>query len=309
MPINIHKDLPAFSILEGENIFIMDQNRAMHQDIRPLSIAIYNLMPSKIDTETQLLRVLGNTSLQIDITLISPSNHISKNTSIEHLKAFYKSFNDVKHVKFDGLIITGAPVETLDFEEIDYWDEMKEIMDWSKSNVFSTFYICWGAMAGLYYHYGIKKHKRDEKVFGVFSHIRVKNNVKLLRGFDDIFYVPHSRHTEIKEEEVISANGVELLAKSPEAGVYLACSENGRQIFVIGHGEYDDDTLKKEYLRDKEKGLDIEVPKNYFKDDNPENDPVVIWRSHANLLYQNWLNYYVYQETPYDLCTLGAKNG
>ncbi|MCL2322929.1 MAG: homoserine O-succinyltransferase [Oscillospiraceae bacterium] len=301
MPINIPHALPAFEALEKENIFVMDQNRAMHQDIRPLSIAIYNLMPSKIDTETQLLRVLGNTSLQIDITLINPSNHYSKNTPIEHLEAFYQSFDDVRNNKFDGLIITGAPVETMDFEEIDYWDEMKEIMDWSKKNVFSTLYICWGAMAGLYYHYGIKKYITKEKVFGVFSHIKTKDNVKLLRGFDDVFYVPHSRHTEIREEEIDSIGDIELLSKSPEAGVYIVSSKDGRQIFVIGHGEYDNETLRKEYLRDKNKGLEIQIPKNYFKDDDPSNSPIVTWRSHGNLLYQNWLNYYVYQETPYDL--------
>ena len=301
MPINIPHGLPAFNVLESENIFVMDQNRAMHQDIRPLSIAIYNLMPSKIDTETQLLRVLGNTSLQIDITLINPSNHHSKHTSIEHLKEFYQSFDDIKDKKFDGLIITGAPVETLDFEEIDYWEEMKEIMDWSRGNVFSTFHICWGAMAGLYHHYGINKYSIKEKIFGVFSHIKTKNNIKLLRGFDDVFYVPHSRHTEIKEEEINSVNDIELLSKSPEAGVYIVSSKDGRQIFVIGHGEYGGETLKKEYLRDKNKGLEIQIPKNYFRDDNPESIPIITWRSHGNLLYQNWLNYYVYQETPYDL--------
>lgn len=301
MPINIPQALPAFHVLESENIFVMDQDRAIHQDIRPLSIAIYNLMPSKIDTETQLLRVLGNTSLQIDITLINPSNHHSKNTSMEHLKTFYESFDDVKDRKFDGLIITGAPVETLDFEEIDYWNEMKEIMDWSKGHVFSTFHICWGAMAGLYHHYGIKKHITKEKIFGVFSHIKTKNNVKLLRGFDDVFYVPHSRHTELREEEINSIDDIEILAKSQEAGIYIIASKDGRQIYVIGHGEYDSDTLEKEYLRDKNKGLEIQIPKNYFKDDDPSNDPLVTWRSHGNLLYQNWLNYYVYQETPYDL--------
>ena len=301
MPINIPHALPAFDVLEKENIFVMDQNRAIHQDIRPLSIAIYNLMPSKIDTETQLLRVLGNTSLQIDITLINPSNHHSKNTPIEHLEAFYQSFDEIKNVKFDGLIITGAPVETQDFEEIDYWDELEEIMNWSKTNVFSTFHICWGAMAGLYYHYGIKKYITKEKVFGVFSHVKTKDNVKLLRGFDDVFYVPHSRHTEIREEDIDSIGDVEILAKSPEVGVYIVSSKDGRQIFVVGHGEYDGETLKKEYIRDKNKGLDIQIPKNYFKDDDPSSIPIVTWRSHGNLLYQNWLNYYVYQETPYDL--------
>lgn len=301
MPIKIPDNLPAVETLNNENIFVMPEDRAFHQDIRPLRIAILNLMPTKITTETQLLRLIGNTPLQVEIDLLNPKTHESKNTSEEHLMTFYKSFDEVKHQKFDGLVITGAPVEQMNFEEVDYWDELKEIMDWSTHNVYSTLHICWGAQAGLYYHYNIPKYDLSEKMFGVFPHRANKKNVKLLRGFDDEFYVPHSRHTEVRKEDIVSNKDLTLLAESDESGIYIVSAKGGRQIFVSGHSEYDPLTLKSEYDRDVSKGLDIKVPKNYYPQDDPTKDPIVRWRSHANLLFCNWLNYYVYQETPFNL--------
>ncbi|WML37111.1 homoserine O-succinyltransferase [Clostridium sp. OS1-26] len=301
MPIKIQDNLPAVKILNNENIFVMTENRAFHQDIRPLKIAILNLMPTKITTETQLLRLLGNTPLQVEVELLNPKTHISKNTSEEHLMTFYKSFDEVKDQKFDGLIITGAPVEHMKFEEVDYWNELKEIMEWSIHNVYSTLHICWSAQSALYYHYNIPKYELNEKIFGVFSHSATKNNVKLLRGFDDEFFVPHSRHTEVRKEDIEKNKELTLLAESEESGVYIISAKGGRQIFVSGHSEYDPLTLKSEYDRDIAKGLDIKVPKNYYPQDDPTKHPVVKWRSHANLLFSNWLNYYVYQETPFNL--------
>lgn len=299
MPIIIPKDLPATEILENENIFVMNQQRAIHQDIRPLKIAIVNLMPKKIETETQLLRLLGNIPIQVEVELIHTKTYDSKNVSQDHLLSFYKTIDDVKDEKFDGMIITGAPVEKMDFEEVGYWEELKKIMDFSVTNVFSTLHICWGAQAGLYYHYGVKKYLLSEKMFGVFPHEVKKDKVKLLRGFDDEFYVPHSRHTEVRKEDIEKVAEIDILVESDEAGVYIAASKDGKQIFVTGHSEYDANTLKYEYDRDVALGEDIKIPKNYFKDDNPEKEPVVKWRGHSNLLFSNWINYYVYQETPY----------
>jgi homoserine O-succinyltransferase len=301
MPINIPDNLPAFEILTNENIFVMSEERASHQDIRPLKIAILNLMPTKIATETQLLRLIGNTPIQVNIVLFYPVSHIPKHTPANHLVNFYKSFYDIKNEKFDGLIITGAPVEQLDFEDVDYWDELTQIMKWSTQNVCSTLHICWGAQAGLYYHYGIPKYPLKEKMFGVFKH-RVNNkNAKLVRGFDDEFYAPHSRHTEIRRKDIEKVKELEILSESDEAGLYILKTKGGKQIFVMGHSEYEKLTLKYEYERDKQKGIDIKIPKNYFSDDNPHKEPIVRWRGHANLLFSNWLNYYVYQETPYNL--------
>ena len=301
MPIKIPANLPATEVLNRENIFVMDELKALYQDIRPLRIAILNLMPTKIDTETQLLRLLGNSPLQVEVTLLHPKSYHSKNTPISHIKTFYKTFDEICHEKFDGLIITGAPVEHMAFEDVDYWKELTAIMKWSRHNVFSTYHICWGAQAGLYYHYGIPKHPLKQKMFGVFPHKKSKENVKLMRGFDDVFYVPQSRHTETRREDILKCPELELLSESEESGVYIVASKDGRQIFVTGHSEYDKDTLAKEYFRDRDKGLDIAVPANYFQDDDPAKEPVVRWKGHANLLYVNWLNYYVYQETPYDL--------
>ncbi len=301
MPIKIPTDLPASQILTNENIFVMDADRASHQDIRPLKIAILNLMPTKITTETQLLRLLGNTPLQIEVTLLQTKTYESKNTSSEHLGSFYCYFEDVKEQRFDGLIITGAPIETLEFEAVDYWDELTQIMDWSKTNVFSTLHICWGAQAGLYYHYGIPKYLLPEKAFGVFEHHLEQAYVKLFRGFDDTFYVPHSRHTGIRRELLEAHPDLEIMAASPESGVYIVMAQNGRQIFVTGHSEYDPLTLKGEYDRDVSQGKPINIPINYYPNDDPTQPPVVRWRGHANLLFSNWLNYYVYQETPYEL--------
>jgi homoserine O-succinyltransferase len=300
MPIKIPDNLPAAKVLNNENIFVMFEDRAYHQDIRPLRIAILNLMPTKITTETQILRLIGNSPLQVDIVLLHPKNHNSRNTPGEHLMTFYRYFEDIKNKKFDGMIITGAPVEHLEFEEVDYWDELQEIMDWSVHNVFSTFYMCWAAQAGLYHHYGIPKHPLKEKMFGVFPHSISKKNVKLLRGFDDVFYAPHSRNTEIRRSDIEKVADLQILSESEEAGVYIVASKDERKIFVTGHSEYDALTLKSEYDRDTAKGLDIKVPKNYYPDDDPNSQPKVKWRSHASLLFSNWLNYYVYQETPYD---------
>lgn len=301
MPIKIPDNLPAAEILTGENIFVMSENRAIHQDIRPLNIAILNLMPLKIVTETQILRLMGNSPLQVEIELFHPKTHDSKNTPDEHLTVFYKTFEEVKDRKFDGLIITGAPVEHLDFEEVDYWEELKQIMDWSVHNVFSTLYLCWGAQAGLYHHFGIPKYPIGKKMFGVFPHCISKQYVKLLRGFDDCFYVPHSRHTENRREDIEKIPWLEILAESEIAGIYIVAAKDGRHVFVTGHSEYDPLTLKAEYDRDVSKGLPIEVPQNYYPDNDPAKEPCVRWRGHANLLFSNWLNYYVYQETPYEL--------
>ena len=307
MPIQIPNDLPAAEVLQSENIFVMPENRASTQDIRPLEIVLLNLMPTKIATETQLTRLLGNTPLQVKLELMHMSSHKSKNTSADHLLAFYKSFSDLKHRKFDGMVITGAPVELLDFEDVDYWQELCEIMEWSKTNVHSTFHICWGAQAGLYYHYGVPKHKLDKKLFGVFKHkVDYKRSI-LLRGFDDTFWVPHSRHTTIKREDVEKIPGMKILASSEKAGIYAMSNKEGRQIFVTGHSEYDADTLLNEYIRDKNAGLEISVPENYFPDDDDTKDPIIRWRSHGNLLFSNWLNYFVYQTTPYDIMTIGRE--
>lgn len=307
MPVKVQDELPAKEILLKENIFVMDESRAFTQDIRPLKIAMLNLMPTKQITEVQILRLLSNTSLQLDITLLHPKSHISKTTCIEHLISFYKTFDDIKDENYDGLIITGAPIEHLEFEDVTYWEELKEIMEWSKENVTSTFHICWGAQAGLYYHYGIPKNPLDKKMFGVFEHRVLKKNIMLMRGFDDIFYVPHSRHTEVTIEDIQKINELDILAVSEVSGIYIVASKDRKQIFVTGHSEYDCDTLKNEYIRDINKGLDIEIPKNYFIDDDPKKEPLVKWRSHANLIYSNWLNYYVYQETPYDIHRIKNK--
>ncbi|OCL28081.1 homoserine O-succinyltransferase [Orenia metallireducens] len=301
MPINIPDNLPAAEILEQENIFVMKESRAYHQDIRALKIVILNLMPIKEVTETQLLRLLGNSPLQVDIVLLHPKSHDAKNTSEEHLSTFYKTFDEIKDENFDGLIITGAPVEQMPFEEVDYWEELQEIMEWSLHHVTSTFHICWASQAGLYYHYGIPKYPLNQKLFGVFHHTINKKNVKLLRGFDNDFVVPQSRHTEVRKEDIEKVDELEILAESKEAGIYLVASKDGKQIFVTGHSEYDKDTLKWEYERDVNKGLEIDIPKNYYFNDDPSQKPVVNWRAHAHLLFSNWLNYYVYQQTPYNL--------
>jgi len=301
MPIKVPDNLPAKEILAAENIFVMDETRAFHQDIRPLRIAILNLMPTKETTETQLLRLIGNTPLQVEAVLLHPKTHVSKNTPAEHLEMFYKTFDDIEDEKFDGMIITGAPVEQLEFEQVDYWEELKTIMDWTVDNVTSTFHICWGAQAGLYHHYGIPKYPLPEKLFGVFRHRVTKPNTSLLRGFDEVFYVPQSRYTEVRREDIERVPQLEILADSEEAGVYIVASKDGKQIFVTGHSEYDPHTLQWEYERDKAKGLRISVPKNYFPNDDPTQKPVSNWRAHGNLLFSNWLNYYVYQITPYVL--------
>ena len=307
MPIKIPNQLPATGTLRSENIFVMTETRAMTQDIRPLQILLLNLMPTKIDTETQLARVLGNTPLQIELELIAPAGHVSKNTSREHMLAFYKTFDQVKDRTFDGLIITGAPVELMAFEEVDYWPELCAVMEWSKTHAHSTLYICWGAQAGLYYHYGIQKHLLSEKLFGVFQHTVEDPNYILFRGFDDRFWVPHSRNTTVERADIEAVPGLKVLAASPEAGVYAVKSPEGRQVFLMGHAEYDRDTLKKEYLRDLAAGVDIRLPRNYFPGDDPAREPVVNWRSCAHLLYANWLNYCVYQTTPYDI--QGIRDG
>ncbi|MEB9504256.1 homoserine O-succinyltransferase [Bacillus anthracis] len=301
MPIIIDKDLPARKVLQEENIFVMTKERAETQDIRALKIAILNLMPTKQETEAQLLRLIGNTPLQLDVHLLHMESHLSRNVAQEHLTSFYKTFRDIENEKFDGLIITGAPVETLSFEEVDYWEELKRIMEYSKTNVTSTLHICWGAQAGLYHHYGVQKYPLKEKMFGVFEHEVREQHVKLLQGFDELFFAPHSRHTEVRENDIRGVKELTLLANSEEAGVHLVIGPEGRQVFALGHSEYSCDTLKQEYERDRDKGLNIDVPKNYFKHDNPNEKPLVRWRSHGNLLFSNWLNYYVYQETPYVL--------
>jgi homoserine O-succinyltransferase len=301
MPIKIPNLLPATQVLLNENIFVMTETRAMTQDIRPLKILMLNLMPQKITTETQIARVIGNTPLQVELELLQTATHKSTHTSEEHMLAFYKTFDEVRNKKYDGLIITGAPVEQIDFEEVDYWEELCEIMEWSKTHVTSTFHICWGAQAGLYYHYGVKKYPLDKKLFGVFEHKLDHKQSILFRGFDDTFVVPHSRHTTCRREDIEAVPELKILASSEEAGVFVAATDKGRQIFVTGHSEYDADTLKNEYLRDKNAGLPIEIPKNYFPDDDDTKEPIVRWRSCANLLYSNWLNYFVYQSTPYNI--------
>ena len=307
MPIQIPNDLPAAAALQQENIFVMTENRACTQDIRPLEIVLLNLMPTKIVTETQLSRLLGNTPLQVRLELMHTTSHQSKNTSAEHMLNFYKSFDELKHRKFDGMVITGAPVEQMEFEDVDYWLELCQIMEWSKTNVHSTFHICWGAQAGLYYHYGIQKKPLEEKLFGVFKHQADYKRSILLRGFDDSFWVPHSRHTTVAREDIEAIPELKILASSEEAGVYAIATKEGRQIFVTGHSEYDPDTLRKEYLRDKTAGLPISVPKNYFPGDDDSLEPLVRWRGHANLLFSNWLNYFVYQTTPYDIMSIGKE--
>ena len=299
MPIKIPESLPARRTLESENIFTITERRAVTQDIRPLRILLLNLMPTKIVTETQLARLLGNSPLQIELELIMTRGHQSKNTSAEHMLAFYKTFDDVRSQHFDGMIITGAPVEQMPFEAVDYWDELCGIMEWSKTHVTSTLHICWGAQAGLYYHFGIGKKPLDKKLFGVFAHRVERKTSMLLRGFDDTFFVPHSRHTTVDRADVEAVLELKILAASPEAGIYAIATDKGRQIFITGHSEYDADTLRLEYERDKNAGLPIDVPVNYFPDDDPTREPKVTWRGHANLIYQNWLNYYVYQRTPY----------
>ena len=303
MPIKIPDSLPARATLEGENIFVMTEYRAIHQDVRPLNLLILNLMPTKIVTETQLLRKLSNSPLQVEVELLQTASHISQNTDADHLLSFYTTFDQIKHRKYDGMIITGAPVENLDFTDVDYWPELCEIMEWSKTHVHSTLHICWGAQAGLYYHYGIPKYSLDKKLFGVFPHTTTwqKRQSPLFRGFDDVFYVPHSRYTENKVEDILAQPELELLAVSEEAGVFAVKSENNRRFFITGHPEYDADTLSREYFRHVDKGLDIAVPANYFPNNDPAQTPVVRWRSAAQLFYNNWLNYYVYQTTPYDL--------
>lgn len=305
MPINIPADLPARSKLEEENIFVMSEDMARVQDIRPLQIAIVNLMPTKIATEIQLLRLLGNSPVQVDITLIKAERHVSKNTSAEHLERFYTTFSRLRDRKFDGMIITGAPVEQLPFTEVDYWEELQAIMDYSRDHVFSTLFICWGAQAGLYHHFGIDKHPLPEKMFGVFAH-QVNNRLNpIFRGFDDIFYMPHSRHTEIRRADIISVPGLDILAESTEAGVCVVKDSVRNQFFITGHMEYDADTLAREYFRDLEKGLPIVRPCNYFPQDDPALPPLVSWRAHANLFFSNWMNFYVYQQTPFDLEAIG----
>lgn len=309
MPVKIPSTLPAREVLERENIFIMDEDRALHQDIRALRVAILNLMPTKVVTETQLLRLLSNSALQVEVTLLHTATYESKNTDADHLLNHYLTFEDVKHEKFDGLIVTGAPVEQMPFEEVDYWKELTQIFDWAETNVESTFYICWGAQAALYHKYGIPKYQLPRKMFGVFEHRLVNRTLRhaqgsassLLRGFDDIFLAPHSRHTEIRREDIEKVNEIQLLAESDEAGVYIAASQDGRHIFITGHSEYDPLTLKAEYDRDASRGLPIHIPKNYYPNDDPSQEPIVRWRGHANLLFSNWLNYHVYQVTPYDI--------
>ena len=307
MPVKIPNTLPARAVFEKENVFIMDEDRALHQDIRALKVAILNLMPTKVATETQLLRLLSNSALQVEVTLLHTATYESKNTDADHLLNHYVTFKDIEQEKFDGLIITGAPVEQMPFEQVEYWDELKDIMNWADENVESTFHICWGAQAGLYHRYGIPKYDLTRKMFGVFEHRVMNPTESLMRGFDDLFLAPHSRHTEIRSADVAQVNEIQLLAESEEAGVYIVGSKDGRNLYITGHSEYDPFTLKAEYDRDVNKGLPIHVPKNYYPNDDPAQTPNVRWRGHANLLYVNWLNYYVYQSTPYDLNQIPVK--
>ena len=305
MPIKIQSDLPVKEILEKENIFVMDEKRASHQDIRPIQILILNLMPLKEDTELQLLRSLSNTPLQVDVSFMMVATHEAKNTATSHLNKFYETFSEVKHRKFDGMIITGAPVEQMDFEEVTYWDEITEIFDWARTHVTSTLYICWAAQAGLYHHYGVPKYALDKKMFGIFEHRTLQPLHPIFRGFDDMFYVPHSRHTEVRREDIQKVPELTLLSESEDAGVYMAVARGGREFFVTGHSEYSPLTLDTEYRRDLNKGLPIEIPRNYYVDDDPDKGVLVRWRAHANLLFSNWLNYFVYQETPYNINEIG----
>lgn len=308
MPIRIPAELPAFKTLGDENIFVMSKDRAEHQDIRPLKVIILNIMPKKIETESQILRLLSNTPLQVDIDLLQMASHVSRNTSKGHLEAFYKTFSEIRGNRYDGMIITGAPVELLEYEEVDYWDEITEIMEWSKTHVFSTLYICWAAQAGLYYHFGIPKYPLEQKMFGVFPHRAEVSNCQLLRGFDDVFYVPHSRNTEVRREDIERIPQLEILTSSDISGVHIVANKNGRQYFITGHSEYDRDTIANEYRRDLEKGIDIHIPYNYFPDDNPDNVPLFSWRCTANLMFSNWLNYCVYQRTPFNLEELEVRS-
>lgn len=308
MPIRIPADLPAFKTLGDENIFVMSKDRAEHQDIRPLKVVILNIMPKKIETESQLLRLLSNTPLQVDVELLQMASHVSRNTSQSHLESFYKTFDEIKDNRYDGMIITGAPVELLDYEAVDYWGEITKIMEWSKTHVFSTLYICWGAQAGLYYHFGIPKYALEQKMFGIFPHRAEVSNCQLLRGFDDIFYVPHSRNTEIRRADIERIPQLEILTSSDISGVHIVANKNGRQYFITGHSEYDRDTLANEYRRDLDKGIDIQIPYNYFPGDNPDNVPLFSWRCTANLMFSNWLNYCVYQRTPYNLEELEVRS-
>ena len=308
MPIRISSELPAFKTLMNENIFVMSKERAEHQDIRPLKVVILNIMPKKIETESQLLRLLSNTPLQVDIDLLHVASHVSKNTSLNHLSPFYKTFDEIKNTRYDGMIITGAPVELLDYEQVDYWDEICKIMEWSITHVFSTLHICWAAQAGLYYHFGIPKYPLDKKMFGIFPHKAEVENCQLLRGFDDVFFVPHSRNSEIRREDIEKVSQLEILTSSDISGVHIVANKNGRQYFITGHSEYDRDTIANEYFRDMQKGIDIQLPYNYFPDDNPNNTPKFSWRCTANLMFSNWLNYCVYQLTPFNLEELDIRN-
>jgi len=301
MPLNIPDKLPAVKILESENIFVMKETRAIHQDIRPLKVLILNLMPLKIATETHILRLLSNSPLQIEITLIHTEDHVSRHTPAEHLESFYKKFSQIEHMKFDGMIITGAPIEHLEFTEVEYWNELTRIMDWSRSHVTSAMFICWGAQAGLYHFYGIPKYDLPDKMFGVFDHTVSDPLIPIIRGFDEVFHAPHSRHTEIRRNDILKVGELQIVAESREAGVYMVMANDGRQIFITGHAEYDPTTLKEEYERDLRKGLKIDIPKHYFRNNDPLEEPRVRWKSHAHLLFSNWLNYYVYQMTPYNL--------
>ena len=308
MPIKIPHELPAYKKLQDENIFVMSKSRAEHQDIRPLKIIILNIMPKKIETETQILRLLSNTPLQVDIELLYLESHISKNTPVSHLSNFYTTFEQIKNNKYDGMIITGAPVEQLEFEEVDYWKEITAIMEWSKKNVFSTMHICWGAQAGLYYHFGIPKYSLSKKIFGIFPHKIEYHNAKLLNGFDDEFMVPHSRHTEIRREDIEKIDKLQILASSELAGIHIVANKNGRQYFIMGHAEYSRETLSEEYFRDKNKGMETVLPYNYFPNNDPDNIPLLNWKCHANLMFSNWLNYCIYQSTPYDTTELDLLN-
>ena len=301
MPLNLPDKLPAIELLKQENIFVIDNSRATQQDIRPLRIVVLNLMPLKITTETDLIRLLSNTPLQMEISFMKVKSHTSKNTPVEHMKAFYRDFELMRDEKFDGMIITGAPVEHMDFEEVAYWDEISDIFSWARTHVTSTLYICWAAQAGLYYHYGVPKYKLDKKMFGIFEHRTNNPLLPIFRGFDDIFYVPHSRHTEVRREDILKVKDLDLISESDESGVYMVMARGGREIFVTGHSEYSPLTLDTEYRRDLDKGLPIDMPVNYYRDIDPAKGPLVRWRAHANLFFQNWLNYYVYQETPFDI--------
>ena len=308
MPIRISQDLPAYQILQNENIFVMTHDRAEQQDIRPLKILILNIMPKKIETETQILRLLSNTPLQVDIELMHVASHVSKNTSLSHLETFYTTFGEIRDKHYDGMIITGAPVEHLPYEQVDYWDEICQIMEWSKTHVFSTLHICWAAQAGLYYHFGIPKYPLAQKMFGNFPHVVEVEHSLLLNGFDECFYVPHSRNTEVRRADIEQVSQLEILTSSPMSGVHIVANKNGRQYFITGHSEYDRDTIAQEYFRDRDKGIDIQIPYHYFPEDDPTRTPRVTWRCHANLMFSNWLNYCVYQRTPYNLDELSVRN-